>query len=284
MKMDNRVSHNGETSGFGFGWNSIFSLLSTVIVLALLCAPLSAQSNSSEASTSSSQNGGTQPSGQSNNNGAPSQSGNRGTGTSSSQAGSAQSSPVNNNGQGPAQIGTPPASSGQDGNTQGCAHGDNEQSPCQSMNNRVTGPQERTSQTRPAIETHPEEPQEIRQPIPYGDLPSMRDLYTQVPSTGGKLQRFGSDAFLLGTGNANELPMDLPAGSDYVLGPGDALRLNMWGGVSNRIDGIIDRQGQIVLPEAGTIMVNGMTISQAQDAIQKALGSQFQHEHVEISL
>jgi protein involved in polysaccharide export with SLBB domain len=115
-------------------------------------------------------------------------------------------------------------------------------------------------------------------------LPSLRDLYTQVPSTGGRLQRFGSDAFLLGTGNANELPMDLPAGPDYVLGPGDTLIVNMWGGVSNRLDRIIDRQGQIELPEAGTIMINGMTIIQAQEAIQKTLSTQFQNEHVEISL
>ncbi len=54
----------------------------------------------------------------------------------------------------------------------------------------------------------------------------------QVPSGGGGLQRFGSDAFFLGTGNANELPMDLPVGPDYVLGPGDSLVVNMWGGQS----------------------------------------------------
>jgi protein involved in polysaccharide export with SLBB domain len=124
----------------------------------------------------------------------------------------------------------------------------------------------------------------MRQANPYGNMPSMRDLYTQIPSAGGALQRFGSDAFLLGTGNANELPMDLPAGPDYVLGTGDTLIVNMWGGVSNRLDRIIDRQGQIELPEAGTIMINGMTIAQAQEAIQKALSTQFQNEHVEISL
>jgi len=105
-----------------------------------------------------------------------------------------------------------------------------------------------------------------------------------LPSTGGRLQRFGSEAFLIGTGNANELPMDLPAGPDYVLGPGDTLIVNMWGGVSNRLDRIIDRQGQIELPEAGAIMIDGMTIAQAQEGIQKALSTQFQNEHVEISL
>jgi protein involved in polysaccharide export with SLBB domain len=137
---------------------------------------------------------------------------------------------------------------------------------------------------QPTPYVEPDKPQEIRQPSPYGDLPSLRDLYAQTPSTVARLQRFGSDAFLLGTGNANELPMDLPAGPDYVLGPGDTLIVNMWGGVSNRLDRTIDRQGQIELPEAGTIMINGMTIAQAQEAIQKALSTQFQNEHVEISL
>ena len=137
---------------------------------------------------------------------------------------------------------------------------------------------------KPTPYAGPDKLQEIRQPSPYGNLPSLRDLYSQTPSTVAGLQRFGSDAFLLGTGNANELPMDLPAGPDYVLGPGDTLIVNMWGGVSNRLDRIIDRQGQIELPEAGTIMIDGMTIAQAQEAIQKALSTQFQNEHVEISL
>ncbi|MDR3735779.1 MAG: SLBB domain-containing protein, partial [Acidobacteriaceae bacterium] len=46
----------------------------------------------------------------------------------------------------------------------------------------------------------------------------------------------------------------------------------------------IDRQGQIALPEAGTITLDGLTIAQAQSAIQKALGTQFREERVEISL
>ncbi len=116
-------------------------------------------------------------------------------------------------------------------------------------------------------------------------MPSLHDLYTQVPSAGGTLRRFGSDAFLLGTGgNANELPMDLPVGPDYVLGVGDNVVVNMWGGRSDRLSLTIDRQGQIALPEAGTITLDGLTIAQAQSAIQKVLGTLFQEEHVEISL
>jgi protein involved in polysaccharide export with SLBB domain len=132
-------------------------------------------------------------------------------------------------------------------------------------------------------DTSVDEPQELQRRNPYG-LESLYDLYTQIPSNGGKLRRFGSNAFLLGTGNSNELPMDLPAGPDYVLGPGDNMILNMWGGYSNRLNLTVDRQGQIALPEAGTVTLDGLTISQAQNAIQKALSQQFQGEHVEISL
>lgn len=127
-------------------------------------------------------------------------------------------------------------------------------------------------------------PQVVRRPSPYLDLPSVRDLYSQFPSTAAKLRRFGSDVFSLGTGNADRVPMDLPAGPDYVLGPGDNLIVNLWGGQSSRLSRTIDREGQIALPEAGTIPIAGMNIAHAESAITAALGTQFKNEHVEISL
>ena len=121
--------------------------------------------------------------------------------------------------------------------------------------------------------------------IPYCDLPSVRDLNQMVPNGFGiPPKRFGSDAFFIGAGNADELPMDVPVGPDYVLGPGDSIMVNMWGGQSARIEQMIDRQGQISLPEAGAIAVTGLTIASAQRAIQSALNSQFQNEHVELSM
>jgi protein involved in polysaccharide export with SLBB domain len=153
------------------------------------------------------------------------------------------------------------------------------QAPATEGNARTAG-----KTTPPVIDADHEGPQEVRQPIPYADLPSLQDLYTQIPSSGGTLRRFGSEAFLLGTGNANELPTDLPVGPDYVLGAGDSVVVNMWGGHSERLNVTIDRQGQIALPESGAITVDGLTIAQAQAAIQKSLGTQFQDEHVEISL
>ncbi len=131
-----------------------------------------------------------------------------------------------------------------------------------------------------------DQPSEVleRQPIPYPNLPSLIELYSQVVPATGKPHRFGSETFQFGTGNARELPMDLPAGPDYVLGPGDNVVVNMWGVESGRMERVIDRQGQIALPQAGTVTLTGLTMSQAQNAIQLALGTQFQNEHVELSL
>ncbi len=124
----------------------------------------------------------------------------------------------------------------------------------------------------------------IRRNSPYPTLPSLRDLYEQVPNPEAKLKRFGSDVFKIGTGNTDQLPMDLPAGPEYVIGPGDELTINLSGSIFRRFARPIDRQGQIALPEAGTVVVAGMTIAQAQQAIQKELATQYRNITVEISL
>jgi len=253
-------------------------LLVTAVAVALLCKSLPAQNAGGTASGSGSggqataagssgQATGQASSAQGDNAQAPAQS-------SDAQAnGNAQGTAQSDNTQAPAQSGNPQAPSAQGGNTQ---------SPTRGSSAQGAGPRAVTP-AKNRVESPEDVPQEVQLPNPYG-LISLRDLYTQIPSAGGTLRRFGSDAFILGTGNANELPMDLPVGPDYVLGAGDNIVVNMWGGRSDRLSLTIDRQGQIALPEAGTITLDGLTIAQAQSAIQKSLSTQFQGEHVEISL
>ena len=119
---------------------------------------------------------------------------------------------------------------------------------------------------------------------PYPTLPSLQELYRQIPSAETKLRRFGADLFLNGTGNTESLPMDLPAGPDYVLGPGDGLSLNVWGSVSRKFNVAVDRGGQVALPESGSVTVAGLTLASAQDLIQKTLGTQFKNVQIDVSL
>jgi protein involved in polysaccharide export with SLBB domain len=123
----------------------------------------------------------------------------------------------------------------------------------------------------------------LHQTAPY-NLQSLRDLYTQVPEQSSKDKRFGADVFLTRGMTTKEMPIDLPIGPDYVLGPGDGLTISMWGGVSQSFTRVVDREGKIVLPEAGSIVVAGLTLERAQALVQGELVPQFKDAHVAVSV
>jgi hypothetical protein len=75
----------------------------------------------------------------------------------------------------------------------------------------------------------------VRRPNPYADIPSLYDMYRQVSSRPPELARFGMDVFRNDVRQLDSFPMDLPVGPDYVVGPGDGLAVDLWGGVSQRL-------------------------------------------------
>lgn len=133
--------------------------------------------------------------------------------------------------------------------------------------------------------------QALHMPAPY-NLLAMRDLYTQVPEQSGSLKRFGSDVFLHRTAvganpsvaNTQETPLDIPIGPDYVVGPGDSLAIDMWGGISQNLTRIIDREGRISLPEAGSIVIAGMTLDRAQAVIINTLKKQYRDVQAAVTI
>ncbi|HET7186306.1 MAG TPA: SLBB domain-containing protein [Terriglobales bacterium] len=129
-----------------------------------------------------------------------------------------------------------------------------------------------------------ERPSIRRQPNPYADVPSLYDLYSQVQRHNPALDRFGADIFTNGTGNLDELPMDLPVGPEYVIGPGDGLKIEIWGSISQRLIRNVDREGRVALPEVGTVMVAGKTLGDVQRQIQGVLRSQFREVQADVSL
>ncbi len=123
-----------------------------------------------------------------------------------------------------------------------------------------------------------------RHPNPYAHAPSLYDLYLQAASPNRKMRRFGLDVFRRGSSNPDILPMDLPVGPDYVVGPGDSLSLNLWGGVSQRLFRTVDREGRLILPEAGPVLVSGLTLGAVQEEVQRALRTQFRNISADVSL
>lgn len=127
-------------------------------------------------------------------------------------------------------------------------------------------------------------PQIHREANPYANVPSLYDLYTQVSSRPAVLERFGASIFRAGTGNADKLPMDLPVGPEYVLGPGDGVSIDIWGGVAQRLQRVVDPSGRLALPEVGTVEVAGRTLGDVQRVVQAALRTQFHEVEADVSL
>jgi polysaccharide export outer membrane protein len=127
-------------------------------------------------------------------------------------------------------------------------------------------------------------PMLTRRPNPYADVPSLYDLYTQYSRRSPILERFGVEVFRNGTSNFDKLPMDMPVSPDYVLGPGDSLTVNLWGGISQRLIRVVDREGRIALPEAGALQVSGHTLGEVQQAVQRSLRTQFRDVQADVSI
>ena len=130
----------------------------------------------------------------------------------------------------------------------------------------------------------PRQPILRHRPNPYADVPSLYDLYAQYSRRPIALERFGQDVFLNDTGNLDQLPMDLPAGPDYVVGPGDGLTINLSGGISQRLQRVVDREGRVVLPEVGAIEVSGRNLGDVQHLMQTTLRRQFRDVDADVSL
>ena len=80
-------------------------------------------------------------------------------------------------------------------------------------------------------------------------------------------------------------PIDLaPAPREYVLGPGDEIRVQLFGTVSvNRLIPV-NREGNIIIAEIGDIQVSGLTFEEAEERIKSVVDASLIGVDAEISL
>jgi protein involved in polysaccharide export with SLBB domain len=154
--------------------------------------------------------------------------------------------------------------------------------------NRQSGAEGLRREEKANASTDP--PKVLRRPAPY-DLESMRDLYTQIPTETSRLRRFGSDVFVnrdasavtIGISGRNT-PLDVPLGPDYIVGAGDTLTIDLWGGVTQSITRTVGRDGRIFLPEAGSIQLAGLSLEKAEGLIGSELKQQFRNAQVAVTV
>ena len=130
----------------------------------------------------------------------------------------------------------------------------------------------------------PSAPELVRSPNPYRDIPSLYDMYIQAVPRPAVPSRFGADVFEGILPDPRLIPSDLPAGPDYVVGPGDGLSINLWGGMTQRIYRVVDREGRVSLPEVGPLLVSGKNLSDVQASVQQLLRTEFRRVSADVSL
>ena len=89
----------------------------------------------------------------------------------------------------------------------------------------------------------------------------------------GGLRYFGYDVFL--NVPATFEPAAGPVDPEYLVGPADVLRINVWGQVEQRNDVEVDNEGRIFIPTVGPVLVSGQTLEQAQKTIAKEMSQSF---------
>ncbi|HWG18685.1 MAG TPA: SLBB domain-containing protein, partial [Acidobacteriaceae bacterium] len=77
---------------------------------------------------------------------------------------------------------------------------------------------------------------------------------------------------------------DIPVTPDYVIGPGDELRLQIWGQVNQHGNFIVDRTGSISLPEVGTVHVAGLQFSQLEQFLRSQLTRVYRNFDLNVNL
>jgi protein involved in polysaccharide export with SLBB domain len=154
-----------------------------------------------------------------------------------------------------------------------------QQKPATPSNPSAANPQPSAASTPSAEKSRERSPGDS----PYHNLPALKDLYTQSVADPARLERFGAALFRNSTAS-DKTSMDVPVGSDYVIGPGDELIIEYWGSSSQKFRSVVDHEGRVVLPEAGAILVAGHSLGEAHELIQKALVTQFRDISVDVSL
>ncbi len=124
---------------------------------------------------------------------------------------------------------------------------------------------------------------ELRYMTPTDSIAWLEQILEQQKRERKKKKVFGRDIF-----NNKELTfepsMNIATPQNYVLGPGDAVFIEVYGASQKSIEATISPDGYIVIENFGPIQVSGLTVSQANNLIRSRLGSRFQSSKVTLSL
>lgn len=120
-------------------------------------------------------------------------------------------------------------------------------------------------------------------------LNAQEEDLSQGPSVNkGNANASGSDVFgrnIFNNPNLTFAPnMNIATPQNYVLGPGDVLVVDIYGGSQENLKLTVSPEGDVYVPEFGPIQVSGLQIGAAQNRIRSRLGKFYQSSDIRITL
>lgn len=121
------------------------------------------------------------------------------------------------------------------------------------------------------------------QPKPQPPEPPSEFQQMVAQATGSKLAIFGQNLF--SDAPTTFAPVDrVPVTADYLIGPGDEIMLRVWGKVDMDLKLAVDRNGNVFVPEVGSISIAGVRYDKLGEHLTKAIGRVFRNFELNASL
>lgn len=102
-------------------------------------------------------------------------------------------------------------------------------------------------------------------------------------SVGRVLPIYGSSLFRQPPSTFAPL-MNVPVPVDYVIGPGDALYVQVWGQINMELHASVDRDGAIYIPKVGSITVAGVHYGNLNDFLRTQIARIYRNFDVAVTL
>jgi protein involved in polysaccharide export with SLBB domain len=102
-------------------------------------------------------------------------------------------------------------------------------------------------------------------------------------STGKMLPIFGAKLFRVPPSTFAPLDM-VPVTPGYVVGPGDELLIQAWGQVTLNGRFMVDRAGNVYIPQVGTVRVSGLSFGQVQDYLRAQMDKFFRNFDLNVNM
>jgi polysaccharide biosynthesis/export protein len=99
----------------------------------------------------------------------------------------------------------------------------------------------------------------------------------------GGLKPYGYDLFA-GSATTFAPVTEIPIPAEYTLGPGDVLRIQLWGKENQSLELPISRDGTISFPQSGPMSVAGLSFEEARQQIRKQVSEQYIGVQASVSL